>query len=96
MHLPRALLGVRLQNMLQLSWEWPSLPACCTCRTRLLPVAVPCLIAPLCITRCRYCSKLQQLPPGHVPLKVRLTKLAEAVAHGTKLTVVFLATAPGK
>lgn len=31
-----------------------------------------------------------------MPLKVRLAKLTEAVAHGTKLTLVFLVTAPGK
>ncbi|PRW58330.1 LETM1 and EF-hand domain-containing mitochondrial [Chlorella sorokiniana] len=44
----------------------------------------------------RRVRKLQQLPPGHVPLKVRLTKLGEALAHGTKVTLVFLVTAPGK
>lgn len=50
----------------------------------------------LCLPCPGPCSRLQQLPPGHVPLKVRVTKLGEMVAHGTKVTVVFLATAPGK
>lgn len=46
----------------------------------------------LCASR----RKLQQLPPGHVPLKVRLHKAGEAVAHGAKLTVGFLVATPSK
>lgn len=39
--------------------------------------------------------RLSQLPPGHVPLKARLLKAADATAHGLKLTVGFLVAAPG-
>lgn len=42
------------------------------------------------------CSKLSQLPPGHVPVQVRLQRAGEAVAHGVKLTLTFIVTTPGK
>ena len=40
--------------------------------------------------------RLRQLPPGQVPLSVRVVKLSEAAVHGIKVTLTFLATAPGK
>ena len=49
---------------------------------------LPCAPAAAC--------RLRQLPPGQVPLSVRAKKLSEAVVHGTKVTMTFLLTAPGK
>lgn len=39
--------------------------------------------------------RLSQLPPGHVPLRVRVQKLGNMVLHGTKVTLSFLVSAPG-
>ncbi|KAL4423518.1 hypothetical protein ABPG77_003651 [Micractinium sp. CCAP 211/92] len=39
---------------------------------------------------------LSRLPPGHVPVRVRVQKLLAAVAYGTKVTLQFVVSAPGK
>ena len=52
----------------------------------------PCL-SPFCLCLPR---RRGQLPPGVVPVSVRIRKLVEAVVHGTKVTVTFCLTAPGK